>query len=59
MGVQKRFQASENRMVDVSEKMYGEKPQVVTNVRSPGLECGLFYKKIGRSGLRFPGTEYV
>lgn len=33
-----------DRMVEVYEKMYGEKPQVVAI--HAGLECGLFYKKM-------------
>ncbi len=33
-----------DKMVDVYEKMYGEKPQVVAI--HAGLECGLFYKKM-------------
>ena len=33
-----------DRMVEVYEEMYGEKPNVVAS--HAGLECGLFYKKI-------------
>lgn len=34
-----------DKMVEVYETMYGQKPEVVAI--HAGLECGLFYKKIG------------
>ena len=43
-------------MVAVFEEMYGHKPEVVAI--HAGLECGLFYKKNGRTGLRIPWTGY-
>lgn len=45
-----------DQMVEVYEEMYGEKPNVVAI--HAGLECGLFYKKIRRTGLRFSWTEH-